>query len=51
MKQTIDLVTDGQLQLTPEAAAILADVIRKALADQRHGTEPQADECSVECRS
>jgi hypothetical protein len=51
MKATIDLVTDGQLQLTPKAAAILADMIRRAFADQQHCTELPATECPVERRS
>lgn len=45
MDQPIDLVTHAQLQLSPKAAAILASVIRKAVADQRHRTEPTAAEC------
>jgi hypothetical protein len=51
MKATIDLVTDGQPQLTPKAAAILADIIRKAVADQQHGTETQPTSGPVEPRS
>jgi len=27
MKETVDLVTDGRLELTPSAAAVLADMI------------------------
>ena len=36
MNLPIDLVTDVQPLLTPEAAAILAHVIRKAVADRQH---------------
>ena len=46
MNQPIDLVTHGQLRLTPKAA-ILASVIRKAVADQRSLTERSAVDCHV----
>lgn len=45
MNQPIDLVTHGQLQLTPRAAAILADVIRRAMVNHRYRAEPPAVEC------
>lgn len=51
MNGTINLVTDGRLQLTPRAAGILADIIRKALVDQQRRTEPSANECHVDQRS
>lgn len=51
MNQSIVLVTCGQLQLTSHAAAVLGDIIRKALADHQDCTEPPAVECRIARRS